>query len=331
MEAIQQNQQIIKEIQAQIAEETHALLRFIDSGKWCKKMGYLREKTEEISRRMKDSIKKLEIPDTNGSMLYVREQLQNLSLQMDELKKRLGRKTNTLKRDWAILRKRMAQAYEGLAASLRKCNLSVPHLRPANMSRSLLHIGTGIGALLLVQHGFSYNILAWLAGIATLIVWSLESGRRLNKRMNKALMDTLGFFAHPHEHYRINSATWYTTALFILTLTVPPLAASLAVIVLGFCDPAAALIGRRWGRITLYAGRTLEGSITFVISGLIVSLLVIALYATHLPFSAMLLIAIASAICGALVELFSKKIDDNLSIPLTVGWSSALIMLFVTN
>ena len=73
--------------------------------------------------------------------------------------------------------------------------------------------------------------------------------------------------SRPHEVEQVNSSTWYATALALLTLTLEPTVMIIGVLVLAFADPAAAIIGRRFGRISLINGRTVEGSLTFALVG----------------------------------------------------------------
>ena len=67
-------------------------------------------------------------------------------------------------------------------------------------------------------------------------------------------MGFLGPIAHPHERYVVNSATWYATSLTLLAVAFEPMAQSIGVIVLGLADPAAGIVGRRFGTRKLREG-----------------------------------------------------------------------------
>ena len=100
-------------------------------------------------------------------------------------------------------------------------------------------------------------------------------------------------------------------------------------VVLGFGDPFAAIIGRRFGRIRLPGGRSLEGSLAFVVAGTVMSLPVLWL-AHHLTFGAALGVAAIGASAGALAEVLSGRLDDNFTIPLFAGlaaWAGILVIL----
>ena len=96
------------------------------------------------------------------------------------------------------------------------------------------------------------------------------------------------------------------------------------VLVLGFADPAAAIIGRRLGRVKLVNGRTLEGTSAFVIGGAVSTFAILASLGSSLNPALSTGNWAAISFCGALVggiaELFSRRIDDNMSVP----WAGAL-------
>lgn len=99
-----------------------------------------------------------------------------------------------------------------------------------------------------------------------------------------------------------------TLSLFQFNMSI----ANAAILILLFGDSASTLIGRKFGKIKLpfQSRKTLEGSLAFLVVGLVVSL-------TQLP----LIPALAGALGGTLTEAYSP-IDDNIPIPLI----SALVM-----
>jgi len=195
-----------------------------------------------------------------------------------------------------------------------------PH-RPANLTRSAFHAGCGSVALVLIHALPSRGWLIGVAGAFALAAWSMETARRLSPRINDALMRLFGPVAHPHERYRVNSSTWYVTALLILAVFAGTLASTVGVAVLAVADPAAGIIGRRFGKTKLRASRSLEGSAAFFAVALGASLLALACLAPMTSTSArsQLGVALAAAIAGTLTELFSFWADDNLTIPLVVA------------
>jgi len=197
--------------------------------------------------------------------------------------------------------------------------------RPENFSRSLFHVANAAAALLVIE--LAPRAMLPLASAFLGAAVLMEGGRKLSPTINAALMRVFAPVAHPHEHTHINSASWYTLALFALALTGQPPVCAVGVVVLGLADPAAALVGRRWGRHRLANGRSLEGTLAFVAVGTVAATAV--LWALHpaLRFAVGAAMAFSGATLGGLVELASDRIDDNFSIPLAaaagalaVGW-----------
>ena len=135
--------------------------------------------------------------------------------------------------------------------------------------------------------------------------------------------------AHEQERFRVNSATWYMTALLLLTLTFSPLLCVVAVAVLGFGDPLAGIAGRRWGRVRLVNGRTLEGTAVFVAVGTLAAMGAMQLVEHSLTPGVAWATALAAALAGGMAELLSRRVDDNLSIPLTAAAAATATMLLL--
>ncbi len=225
---------------------------------------------------------------------------------------------------WQAFREKLSPLYERFAQVLRQHAIHVPELRPTNYARMVFHAGSALFALaLLLATPPGVQIAAAVAFACT--CWSLELLRRRMPRLNEVLMRHLGRLAHPHETFRVNSATWFGTGLVVLALLDAPPLSGVGLVILGFADPAAALIGRRFGTIKLVHGRSLQGTLTFAGVGFMAAsgLLLWLGYSFEIAG----LVALAAAVPAALVELFSRSIDDNLSIPLTAAGAAWLAMV----
>lgn len=196
--------------------------------------------------------------------------------------------------------------------------------RPENFARSAFHVLSGlsaVGAIQIVPPGW----IPWIAGALAVAAWTCEITRRVWPGVNDALMGLFGLVAHAHERDRVNSGTWYTTALFGLALTSSPLVCSLAVLVLGVADPAAAAIGRRFGRTRIAAGRSLEGTGAFVVVGTLAAYAMLRVFYAELPLAECWALAGAAALAGGLAEALLHEVDDNLAIPIAAAAGAALV------
>lgn len=94
---------------------------------------------------------------------------------------------------------------------------------------------------------------------------------------------------------------------------------------LAFGDPAAALVGERWGqrRYTRWAhGRSVEGSVAFlVVAGLAIALVAAACPGGPSPARA----AVGCGVVGAIAEALSPAGVDNLTVPLLVSFAYQLL------
>ena len=224
---------------------------------------------------------------------------------------------------WATFLREVQPAYDALAAWLRGEGVAVPAVRPTNYKRSFFHVCSALLSLSLLRLlpekwmllGASGSIAAW--------AWSMEIGRRRSAWLNAKLMRFFGPIAHAHEHHQVNSSTWYVTALFLLALLAPKPAAEMALVVLGLADPLAGIVGRRFGKTRIRAGRSLEGSLAFLFAGVAASMAVAALFHS-LPLGSMALLAGVGALAGTVAEIVSTRLDDNFTIPVTVSAAVAV-------
>ena len=113
-------------------------------------------------------------------------------------------------------------------------------------------------------------------------------------------------------------------AVLLTILTVPKPAALVAIYTLAVADPLAAVVGIRHGRRRIAHNRSLEGSLAFFGATVVIAALVLGLGADASP----LAIAGASgtiALGAAGCELLPLRIDDNLTIPLFVGFTTWIV------
>lgn len=289
--------------------ELHAVLSEIDPVRWRDDAATaLRPRLTEIDRRIQQ----------RARLAALAGALQTNLIQLEQ-------PTPDLRTRWLTFKKSLQPAYEAMALSLRAEKVHVPSLRPTNWARSVFHVAGGVFAIVLI-HVLSPWLLTGAAAIYAGTFWTLEILRRRSARMNVLLMKFFKPVAHAHEATRVNSSTWYATALVLLTLTQSPILCFAAVAILAVGDPFAAFVGRRFGRIRLMHGRSLEGSIAFVLSGTAVAFATLATLRPELAWSAALGISAAAALSGALAELFSLRIDDNFSIPIAAAAGGAVAL-----
>lgn len=311
--------------------ELHGVLQEMDRARWkAEATDALRARLRAIQERMKaltDSsspassqpdVDRAEASDLRAKLLSMSDAL---ATQLPEEETSLGR----ARVRWMAFRGELVPRYEALERLLVQLQVHVPSLRPTNFRRSFFHVLMAAATLAIL---YALPDPSWGIAITGALVawaWTTEIARRRSKWVNDLVMKAFAPIAHPHEWRRINSATWYSTALFILSLTQAPLICAIGVAVLGFGDPAAAYVGRRWGRRRLVHGRTLEGTVAFFASASLVAIVAARLFAPELAWPLTLAMAVAGALAGAFAELFSLRIDDNLSVALSAAAAAAVV------
>jgi len=333
----------------QIAIELHALLQQLDPSRLTSSLyDQIHERFTHLRRRI-DSVLHGEVNvEATSHLGPIQSQLSDLAEIISGAMNKFTAENLTLERnsseasglkiysaqelrdEYLKLRETLQRQYQQLSQRLEEHRVTVPTLRPTNYKRSLLHATSGLLGALLVEVFLTPTLALWIAIIFCSYAWATEFVRRRSPKFNERVMAFYGAVAHPHEHHRINSATWYCTALLVLAVFFEMYQISIALAVLGLADPAAALIGRRWGKVKLINNRTLEGTLTFIVIGFIVSWAILTLWHNdQFTHSQILILSFAASTCGALGELFAGHIDDNFLTPISAAAGAYIASLIL--
>ena len=130
-----------------------------------------------------------------------------------------------------------------------------------------------------------------------------------------------------YEKFVLNGASWVLISAVVTLFIFPKVIAVIAFMILIVSDISAALIGRKYGFHKIVSlNKSVEGTLAFMASGFIVVWLVGMIYKADLWFYTA---GYLGAFVGGFAELFAgkMKLDDNLSIPISVGLTMSLINL----
>lgn len=321
-----------------LALEVHQLLRELDPSRWRMELeAALRERASQLHTTLRTTLAQAQVGtvvadepalDSLRGSPQLSAHLHDIATLLEDIPS-AELPGEQLRDRWQQLRSRLQQAYDALREALRDHQVHVPVVRPTNYTRSLVHVGLASSCVLLAE--VLSEPLIWVLPLAAaLMAWSMEAARHFHPGARKFLLWVFKDIAHPHERHRVNSSTWFTTGLALLALLLAPKLAAVAVAVLGFADPAAGLVGRRFGRTKLIKQRSLEGSSAFVVVGMLVGLAVLSLFHADMAWGSRLAVAFGAALCGAIAELFSSgNLDDNLAVPLGAGFGGWLVLLLL--
>ena len=199
---------------------------------------------------------------------------------------------------------------------------------PYNVRRNLFHMLNATWGVVIYHFWAPRWLAISLVGILTITLTVAEVLRLRAPRWNARLQRNrlVGSIIRPGEAHRISGATFFGWGVLLTLILFPRPVAEVACLVLGFGDSAATLVGTRWGRTRILGSRTLEGSVAFAAVAFAVVLAFRLLLYPAFPLGWTMAFALAGALCGALLELLSHRIDDNLTVPVVTG-ALFLIML----
>jgi len=194
-----------------------------------------------------------------------------------------------------------------------------------HLGRRLFHVVNGVSTATAYALFFTHEQVIHIFGTIACIVYVVDRVRiaypetvaRRAPWVNRVLV-------RAEEEVRESAMIPYAIAVLLTILTVPKPAALIAVYTLAMADPLAAVVGIRWGRRRVAKNRTLEGSLAFFGSTLVVAVGVLA-ESTAAPGLTIAAAAFTIALAAAICELLPLRIDDNLTIPLFVGFTTWIV------
>ncbi len=308
-----------------LALELRGLLEAIEPGQWkASAAEAVRRQMLALGDRVQRVLQSVG-GETGGSLAGLTGALREAHRVLTEHLPAAGLAGGASRRAWKRFRADLLAVYQRLGATLTAWDIHVPSMRPTNYARNVLHVGSAVFTTLFVAFVPSPWMYGSVAAI-TVWAWTMEYFRRHSPGLNRLLMASLGAVAHPHEWYRVNSASWYSTAMLLLATMDWLTAGLVGVAVLGVGDPAAAIIGRRFGRTRLMNGRSLEGTAAFVVTGTLAAMLSLTLLHPEIPTGVALAACLLGATLGGIAELVSRRVDDNFTIPLTASVGAAIVL-----
>jgi len=234
------------------------------------------------------------------------------------------------------LRKRwksLTHDYEAVLAQVRKLRLKVPkelhlgHIKPRNYARNIFHLANGLLCVLLYELVFDQSMLLFIGGLTLSTFLSLDLLRRLVPRLSEAwVKGAFGKISRPGEAHRIPAATWFLGALLLGVIVLPQHAIELGAVILAVGDPAASLVGKRWGKLKLVGEKSVVGTVAFALTAAAASLVFLLLVRPSMGLAEMTQVAILAALAGAIAEVSCERFDDNATVPLLAGGVAALLL-----
>lgn len=164
-------------------------------------------------------------------------------------------------------------------------------------------------------------------GLMAVTVLTIDLLRRHYPPVTRLFSRFFGGLLREHEKQKLTGAFYVCLAAFLAALLFSKPVAVAALGIMLVADSMAALIGRRWGKTPLIAGKSLEGSLAFFISALAITAAMTGIAGQSIVF---FMAGCVGALAATLAELYSArlKIDDNLTTVLAAGTAMEMALIF---
>ncbi len=198
-----------------------------------------------------------------------------------------------------------------------------------HITRKLWHMATGlIGFTVYLKSGLTTDSMAALLLVFSVCSFLVEYLRLKNEKMNQLLMTLMKPVMRESEKNSVSGMPFYALGVSLSLFFFPERIAILSVLFLVFADPIASFCGILYGRDKILPNKSLQGSIAAFSVCYIVTLVYGLIHAS--PNMNLLIFAIAAGLIGAISELCSQFVDDNLCIPVISGLGLFLLNFVVT-
>jgi dolichol kinase len=210
---------------------------------------------------------------------------------------------------------------EPLGIPISAAGASTATRKDVQLGRRLVHLANGSAIATAYALLFTHQQIIHVLGTLACVVYVLDRIRIHYPELAQRLPTLNALFFRAEEQVKEAAMTPYVIAILLTVLTFPKVVALIAIYTLAIADPLAAIVGIRFGRRHLVPNRTVEGSLAFFTAAFAVSFGVLTVFAgtvTRPAVGASLVVATAAA----LFEMIPLRIDDNLTIPIFVGFST---------
>ena len=157
-----------------------------------------------------------------------------------------------------------------------------------------------------------------------IIVSITETVRLTLPEVNRLFLRFFNPLLRGEEERKPTGTAYFLGGILLSILLFDRNIALLSITILTVGDPAGSAVGKRWGSYRI-RGKSIEGSIAFLITSAVTGLLLKSLW-PELPAE----VIVTGAATGALTELISSRVNDNLLIPLAASGAMKALLIFLS-
>lgn len=284
------------------------------------------QRLRTLAARVHDAVASLGAPSGSGGSTPIHDLSIPLA-QVDALVALLDEDHEPAR--WRAARAPLSTAYAALRSASEPAGAARPRPRakPHNLARTSFHALSGVMWALLYEHVLERGPLLWvLAGCLVFFVTDDVMRRWFPDRRSGFAVAVFRLLSRSSEASRMASSTWYTLGLMAGVALLPKPACLMGILVLAFADPAAGLVGRRFGGPRLYRDKSVGGTTAFFVVAFAIAGASLSIQAPALALAPRLWTAAAIALAGSVAELLGDHVQDNFSIPVVTGAIAALVL-----
>jgi dolichol kinase len=184
-----------------------------------------------------------------------------------------------------------------------------------------------VGLIVFYRTGMSSEKMATFLLIVAVLAFAMDFLRLRDERLNQIVMFVMKPFMRESEKTSVSGMPFYALGVALSLFFFPERIAVLSVLFLIFADPIASLFGILYGRDKISSNKSLQGTM----AAFAVCYLATLIYGAIYTGSSMnlLVFSIVAGVIGALSELCSQFVDDNLCIPVVSGLGLFVLNIFV--
>ena len=147
--------------------------------------------------------------------------------------------------------------------------------------------------------------------------------------VNRAALRIFGNLMRREELHSLTANSFYVLGMATVVLAFPKPIALLAVLYLALGDPAAAIVGTRWGRRRIGIGnKSVEG---MAANGFVcfVATFLVGLFLFHLQIDKAFALAVLGSSAAMIAEVIPMPLDDNFTLPVISAMLLSVALLLV--
>lgn len=196
------------------------------------------------------------------------------------------------------------------------------------LGRRLVHCANGCAIATAYALIFTHQQIVHTFGSIACLVYILDRVRIHYPELLVRAPWINALLFRAEEQFKESAMTPYAIAILLTLLTFPKTLALIAIYTLAIADPLSALVGITWGRHHIVPAKSVEGSAAFFAATAIITAVVLRFTTVVAPGS-IAVAALGIGLAGALCEMLPIRLDDNLTIPLFIGFTGWAVCALV--